>query len=337
MLSIRELRDRAIIRPIKRAVEDQLLDLPGVTAVDIGQRRIADQYTGDQVIVVSVQRKRSYGELPAGACVPAGVLGIPVDVIEEDTALHHLHCCAQEPLLLRERHRDLPAVIRGGQGIAPCRSVFLASPATGAPGQYHRIGTLGALVAGHDPPAAPMGLTTFDVACMDDAWSVGDRMIDPDVGRVYADLARAALSGRVDAAAVTISGDLEASCAISGLGPVTGQCTAYPGDHVRKSGYGTALSSGVVVSTDTTLRVDHGDALGVRVLREQIRVAASPPGARFAGDGDAGSAVVNVDGRVAGLLVAGSPDGAAGFACPIADVLAELDVELCAETRELSV
>src|SRR5690606_33701785 len=107
-----------------------------------------------------------------------------------------------------------------------------------------------------------------------------------------------------------------------------GQCAAYPGETVRKRGYGTALTTGVVVSTDTTLRLDHGDALGVRVLREQVRVAATPPDVRFAGEGDAGATLVNSDGRIVGLHVGGSSDGGAGFACPIGDVLAELDVEL---------
>ena len=40
-----------------------------------------------------------------------------------------------------------------------------------------------------------MGLTTFDVACLDDAWSVGDQMTDPEAGRVCAGLARAAGEG----------------------------------------------------------------------------------------------------------------------------------------------
>lgn len=329
MLSIRELRDRAVIRPVKRAVEDQLLDLPGVTAVDIGERCVAGRRTGEQVIVVSVRRKKPTEQLALGNRVPDDILGIPVDVIEEEPVLHHVHRGADEPLGLAAQQHNV--LIHGGVGITPGRSVQLAEPIAPAVGEYRRIGTLGALVTGHAPALVTMGLTTFDVACMDDAWSVGDPMLDPGCGHAYADLARAALSGRVDAAAVTISEGLDHSYAIAGIGPVTGNCAAYPGEIVRKCGYGTGVTEGVIVSTDATLRIDHGEALGVRVLREQVRVAATPPDVRFVGDGDAGASLVNSDGRVVGLHIGGSSDGGAGFACPIGDVLAELDVELCVD------
>lgn len=336
MLSIRELRDRAVIRPVKRAVEDQLLDLPGVTAVDIGERCVAGRRTGEQVIVVSVERKKPVEEILRCHQVPADVLGIPVDVIEEEPVLHHAHCTAQEPLMVSGAREAIRRPVRGGSPITPWRPVRVAGPDLPGAGDYRRIGTLGALVMGRAPGLVVMGLTTFDVACLDDAWAVGDRMVDPISGRAYADLSRAALSGRVDAAAVTINDGFDHSPAIAGIGPITGQCAAYPGELIRKSGYGTALTTGVVVSTDTTLRVDHGDALGVRVLREQVRVNVAPPDARFAGDGDAGATLINSDGRVVGLHIGGNRDGTVGFACPIGDVLAELDVELCVEPRAVS-
>ncbi|GAA2818810.1 hypothetical protein [Saccharopolyspora taberi] len=335
MLSIRELRDRAVIRPIKRAVEDQLLDLPGVTAVDIGEKFTAGRSTGKQVIVVSVASKRPSERLLPGARVPGDVLGIPTDVIEETPVLHHLHTGLHDPVTPRQRRTDRFGAVRGGGGIAPDRTVRLGSQEVPAPGEYRRIGTLGLLVTGNAPATVTMGLTTFDVACLDDAWSVGDRMVDPDVGEIYADLARAALSGRVDAAAVTLAQGVDHSAAIDGIGPITGQRGAYPGEAVRKSGYGTGLTTGIVRSIDTTLRVDHGDALGVRVLREQLRITGGP--ARFTGPGDAGAAVIDRTGQVVGLLIAGSGSGAAGFASPIADVLAELDVELYTETQRLEV
>ena len=225
----------------------------------------------------------------------------------------------------------------GGAGIAPSRLIAVAPPAVQVVGQYHRVGTVGAVVTGHAPAAVQMGLTTFDVACMDDAWSVGDRMLDPSVGRVFADLTRAALSGRVDAATVTLSGEVNHSCSVAGIGPVTGQSTAYPGETVRKRGYATGLRTGVVASADLTLQLDHGDALGVRVLREQLRIESSCPRIPFTENGDAGAVVVNAEGRVVGLHVAGNRSGTMGFASPIGDVLAELDVELNVESQELSV
>lgn len=310
MLSIRELRDRAVIRPIKRAVEDELLDLPGVTGVDIGAQLSAGAPTGRQAIVVSVADKLADAELAPAHRVPPEVFGVPTDVIEERPVLQHLHS-----------HRSLSAAPRRGvAGISPARGVWLEPPEVPSGGRYRRTGTLGLLVA---DGGVPMGLTTFDVACLDDAWSIGDRMIDPDGGRCYADLARAALSGRVDAAAVALCGPLPDG----GVpGPATGHATTYPGEWVRKTGFGTGVTVGVVTSVDATLRVDHGAALGVRVLRDQIRIGAV--GSRFCGPGDAGAAVLDTDGRAVGVQLAASRTGAVGFACPIGGALAELDVRL---------
>ncbi|MEV0086553.1 hypothetical protein [Saccharopolyspora sp. NPDC050642] len=335
MLSIRELRDRAVIRPIKRAVEDQLLDLPWVTAVDIGVKHRAGAPTGQQAIVVSVIRKRPRDQLVPGTCVPGDIFGIPTDVIEEQPVLQHIHCARQEPMVPSRRRGDRSGVVRAGGGLAPCRAVHLAPPTVPSAGEYCRIGTLGAIVTGTAPTVVTMGLTTFDVACLDDAWAVGDRMADPDDGRVHTELARAALSGRVDAAAVAIAPGSETSCVVDGIGPVTGHASAYPGERVRKNGFGTGVTLGVVTSIDATVRIDHGEALGVRVLREQIRIAAAD--LRFCGPGDAGAAVLDPGGRIIGLHVAGSRGGAFGFASPIADVLAELDVELCTESQRIRV
>ncbi|GAB3675994.1 chymotrypsin family serine protease [Saccharopolyspora tripterygii] len=335
MLSIRELRDRAVIRPIKRAVEDQLLDLPGVTGVDIGSRTRAGSRLREQAIVVSVVGKRPRESLDRAACVPAEVFGIPTDVVEEQPVLQHIHRACDEQLPWPRRtigsdggHPGCPLrAVRGGSGLAPCRSVRMGVR------DYHRIGTLGVIVTSDS--AEPMGLTTFDVGCLDDAWSVGDRMTDADSGRVHAELARAALSGRVDAAAVSLVPGLAASREIGALGPVTGHARAYPGELVRKHGFGTGLTDGFVTSVDATIRVDHGVALGVRVLREQIRITTDQP--RFCGQGDAGAAVVDPAGRLVGLHVAGAGDGAIGYATPIGDVLSELDVRLNPQSQPLGV
>lgn len=335
MLSIRELRDRAVIRPIKRAVEDQLLDLPGVTAVDIGAKIRSGERTGQQVIVVSVVRKKPLEQLVPGTCIPGDVFGIPTDVIEEQPVLQHIHCARNERLAPRRRRSEHDGLVRGGSGIAPCRAVYLTPPIVPAAGHYRRIGTLGAVVTANAPTAVLMGLTTFDVGCLDDAWAVGDRMMDPEGGRVRTELSRAVLSGRVDAAAVAIAPGLETSCLVDGIGPVTGSATAYPGERVSKSGFGTGVTPGVVTSVDATVRIDHGEALGVRVLREQIRITAAE--LRFCGPGDAGAVVLDPGGRIIGLHVAGSGDGAVGFASPIHDVLAELDVDLCIASQRIRV
>jgi Equine arteritis virus serine endopeptidase S32 len=78
---------------------------------------------------------------------------------------------------------------------------------------------------------------------------------------------------------------------------------------------------------DATVLLDYRDGLGVRVLRDQLRIEAV--GGGVMGDyGDSGSAVVDPDNRVVGLHVAGNTAGTAAFASPIGKVLDELDVDL---------
>lgn len=320
--SIWELRDRAVIRPVKRAIEDEFLDLPGVTGVDIGPKRRAGE-AGELGIVVQVAEKLPRDRLGPDSCVPGEILGIPTDVVEERPVLQHIHRAQDEPLVTSGCVGS--GVLRGGSGLAPCRPVRLEA------GEFRRIGTLGVLV--NAGVAEPMGLTTFDVGCLDDAWSVGDRMVDPARGHEHAELARAALSGRVDAAAVRITTGERTAHEVAGLGPVTGRGTAYPGARVRKFGFGTGFARAVVTSVDATVRIDHGAALGVRVLREQLRIS----GAGYCGPGDAGAAVLDESGRVVGLHVAGAADGAVGYATPIGDVLAELDVHLDPHPRSAPV
>ncbi len=338
----KELRDRAIIRPIKRTVEDALLDLPGVVAVDIGEKRVGGRRTGVQGIVVTVRHKTGPAAVGVGGMIPPYVWGIPIDVVEDEPVLHQDHRLVA-PRSRRITCVDEGSLVVGGTGIAPCRCVLLHPPDVSESGEYRTFGTLGALVVARSEPGtaqpaawgpAVMGLTTFDVACMDDAWSVGDQMTVPGGGRPVASLDRAALSGRVDAATVILADTTAYECAVAGAGPITGPGRARIGESVRKNGYRTGLTRGVVVSTDATLRVDHGAALGTRVLRDQIRVAGMP-GETFAAPGDAGAVLINAGGRVVGLHVAGSRSGTAGFACPIPDVLHELDAELGVTTELL--
>lgn len=335
MLTISELRDRAVIRPVKRAAEDDLLDLPGVTAVDIGEKRTSGRGTGAQGIIVSVVRKRDPADVPLDERVPAEISGVATDVVEEEPVLWHIHCSRDQALTWPPAQRPDSLGALSGRGISPARTARLFRPQVPVADEYHRIGTLGPLVLSGE---STLGLTTFDVACLDDAWTVGDAMVDPLHGHTCGALDRAALSGRVDAAAVSLAaaeaGAVPPDTGGAGDdGPVgsargqRGSATALPGSRACKVGFGTGLTHGVVTSVDASVRVDHGEALGVRVLREQLRITGTGP--LYCGAGDAGAAVLDPLGRVAGLHVAGSCTGRVGFANPIAEVLAELDVRLC--------
>jgi len=311
----------AVIRPIKRMVEDEFLTRPGVIGVDIGEKYTGGRPTGRAAIVVYVCAK---GPQHAQQ-IPAEVGGVPTDVVAESIVLHRARVSPTEQHLVAERH----PVLRGGISIGPARSIRVVPPEVPVAGEYVIAGTLGAFAVTRDEARKVLGLTTFHVGCVDDSWSVGDEFVHPsrvDGGLVGADLVavldRAALAGSVSAAGLRM-GNRPFRAEVLDIGALTGTAPAKIGSTVRKRGRTTGLTHGMVTSSDATLRLDFGDGLGVRTLRDQIRVRSSE---RFGDHGDSGAVLVDADNRVVGLYVAGS--GSTGFANPVEPVLRQLDVEL---------
>lgn len=312
---------REVIRPIKRMVEDEFLSRPGVIGVDIGEKVTGGRPTGRAAIVVYVCAK---GPLHPQQ-IPSEVGGVPTDVVAESIVLHRARVTRTTEPVVAERH----PVLRGGIGIGPARSVRVVPPEVPVAGEYVIAGTLGAFVVTNDSARKVLGLTTFHVGCVDDSWSVGDEFVHPsrvDGGVPGADqvavLDRAALAGSVCAAGLRM-GARPIRAEVLDVGAITGSAEAVVGSTVRKRGRTTGLTYGVITSTDATLRLDFGDGLGVRTLRDQVRVHSSE---RFGGHGDSGAVLVDADNRVVGLYVAGS--GQAGYANPVGPVLRQLDVEL---------
>ncbi|NGY58838.1 hypothetical protein G7043_07835 [Lentzea sp. NEAU-D13] len=314
---------REVIRPIKRMVEDEFLSRPGVIGVDIGEKVTGGRPTGRAAIVVYVCAK---GPLHPQQ-IPPEVGGVPTDVVAESIVLHRARITrtSDEQPVEVQRH----PVLRGGISIGPARSFRVVPPEVEKAGEYVIAGTLGAFVVTRDEARKVLGLTTFHVGCVDDSWAVGDEFVHPsrvDGGIPGADqvavLDRAALAGSVSAAGLRM-GHRPFRAEVLDIGALTGTAPAEIGSTVRKTGRTTGLTHGMVTSVDSTLRLDFGDGLGVRTLRDQIRVRSSE---RFGDHGDSGAVLVDADNRVVGLYVAGS--GSTGFANPIEPVLRQLDVEL---------
>jgi hypothetical protein len=67
------------IVPLKMAVEDDLLGLPGVTGVDVGYKEVGGEQTDEMAIIVFVGRK---GEFDEGDRIPSEIHGVKTDVVE---------------------------------------------------------------------------------------------------------------------------------------------------------------------------------------------------------------------------------------------------------------
>ncbi|MCE0486567.1 S1 family peptidase [Ornithinimicrobium sediminis] len=323
---------RESIRPLKERVEDQLIARPGVVGVDIDTKQVGGQDTGELSIVVFVRHKRPAGELPPDQLVPPSIDGVRTDVQE---LLVQLQPGLVVPVGVQLRAGVQPrGTIVGGISMGPERSIRLDPPDVPSPGEFHVVGTLGALVRDR-ATGVTMALTNYHVACVDSSWSVGDRMVhpsvvdDPEAAAPFGSLARAVLSEGVDGAVVEIDERVSWSAEIASVGDVVGHRPAGVGTAVHKSGRTTGHTFGQVVSVDFTVSLDYGGDLGERTLRHQVRVVTDRArNARFSDGGDSGSVVVDLEGNVVGLLFAGATDGSMTFANPVETVLDELGVDV---------
>jgi hypothetical protein len=304
---VAEARGLGAILAAKESIEDELLQRPGVTGVDVGYKYVGGQRTEEIAIRVLVRSKKN---VPRAQQVPETIDGIPTDVIERTFELH------------ADTGRYTP--VRGGISIGPCRAI----------GGFVYTGTLGAIVR-DNTTGNPMLLSNFHVMCVDNGWSVGDQMAQPSrvdtgscPGDVVGTLQRAVLSASVDGAVSSLVGRTH-SCEIVDIGIVAGTAAASIGMAVRKRGRTTGLTHGTVDSISLSVNVDYGDGIGSRILTNQIGLAPTiAQNPSFGEKGDSGSVVVNAARQVVGLYFAGGSDGS-GVANPIAAVLSALNINMC--------
>lgn len=304
---------------IKAQVEAEYLDRPGVTGIDVGYKEVGGQLTDVVAIRVHVERKSD--DVPAAERVPDEIDGAVTDVLERT---YELHVAAEEFDVSLQADTTHYGTLQGGISMGPSRVI----------GGSIYAGTLGAIVIDktNNQHAA---LTNFHVACVDSTWSVGDRMVQPsriDTGVVPGDefgaIARATLSGHVDGGLISIDSGKSTSCSVVEIGDIRGTKAATLGMAVRKRGRTTGLTYGSVDGLSLTVNVDYGDGIGVHTLTNQVSIAADTThNAKFSDHGDSGSVIVDGSGYVVALLFAGSGSNTVGN--PIADVLSELNIEMC--------
>src|SRR3954453_7021524 len=268
-------RARAEIRPVKQRVEDDVLALPDVTAVDISHKVTKGKKTDKVAIVVSVKKKKAKSSLRGDQLIPPEIDGVPTDVIEDEIVPQQLRAPAPEV----EIQVDATAytTLQGGISMGPCRSVYLSPPDVPSAGYYIFVGTLGAIVKDRTT-GARMALTNFHVACVDSTWAVGDTMTQPgrnDGGTCpagkFGGIERAVLSDHVDGSVVSIDAGKTTACQIVDIGDVKGKATATLGMAVRKRGRTTGLTYGTVGSVDYSTSINYGDGLGTHILKNQLR------------------------------------------------------------------
>jgi hypothetical protein len=316
------------VLPVKTAVENDILRIPGVTGVDVGYKEVDGAQTDEMAVLVFVRQKGVFDEADR---IPALVQGISTDVIE----------CEFLPLSVGA----LPAAL----GVDSKRYDPVVGGCSVAPARNRRVyGTLGVLV--RDNTNGTEGyLSNWHVFCGSPDWSdpaMDHRMVQPAIalgGNVATDVIGSVYSAKlgqisrpfaydwyVDCAVCSVSKARPASRSILRIGPLSGSAEPIEGELVRKYGAKSEFTYGVVQSTNCSINVPYS-GVGNVTFYYQYRItapnASMPP---FSEAGDSGSLVVDTEYRAVGLNFAGGKSGQVthSVANPMYMVLGALNLSL---------
>lgn len=300
---------------MKRAFENQLLELPGVTGVDVGLKEVDGEKTSAHAILVFVAHKGEYE--PANE-IPKRIEGVPTDVIEAifEQQVRVLDPDA-EPAIDTKRYD--PA--QGGAEISPARF-----------NTYY--GSLGMIVADANSGAL-LWLSAYHVMCKDSSWPQADRrIVQPRRGNPASDSIGRLVRGvygkvdrpwsydlYVDAAVCDVSGRSFSKSIVS-VGTPSGTRLPTIRELVKKYGATTGYRPGVIASTDFSVLID-----GTLFYHQYRTEPASTGGAPLSEPGDSGAAVLDSRGYAVGLIIAG--DGVRmSIVNPIGQIFAALNLKM---------
>ena len=333
------------VSSVKNAVTRLMMTKPNVHAVGVGFKNPYRQGKGEVCVVVAVSKKLPKDALSQSDLIPRTMDGVKTDVIElppfralqatADTA-RSIGASAQIQRLRPARpggsigHLDITAgtfgcvVMRNGLKFILSNNHVLANsnqaklgeailqpgPIDGGTLSQDRLATLVEFVPlafeGEPEPAPPpTGCATF----FRNAGTLAPAINTKGANRVDCALARA------DGGDDTLSADILNIGVPKGVKGVT---EAFLGLQIQKSGRTTGYTQGEIEQIDVSSKVEYDG-------KEAIFTGQLLAGGMSAG-GDSGSAVLDMDGNVIGLLFAGSPN--ATLINPIQEVLAALRVEL---------
>jgi len=299
------------LRKARRYQADPGVNLVGV---GIGEKVTSGKRTGELCIKVLVAKKYPKGTVRPGDRIPASIDGIPTDI----EAVGYPRKFIVEN---RQRHRPVPGGVSG-------------SPSLQAAG-YSYGGTLGVVVASKTSPQKLYALSNNHVLADENRVAIAASIVQPatlDGGKNADQVAE--LSNYVplkfdnkrnwmDAAIAQFG--VAVSKTILGIGPLTSTGRPSLNLLVRKSGRTTGLTEGVV-------RIVRFDVFDVEYDQGMVRIddvmvienVAGP----FSKPGDSGSAIVDTQGRLIGLLFGGSD--VVTFAIPIRRILRRFKLKVAA-------
>lgn len=284
-----------------RRYRPQLLRLKHVIGCGVGFKERRGQATDVRSVIVFVERKQPLTTLSLEDRVPPEIEGVPTDVIT-----------VGQPRLLASRTvwvRPAPPGVSIGhyRVTAGTFGAVVYDEDTGRPLILSNNHVLANITDGRDEraqlgdPIYQPG--TYDAGTSYDTighllrfapvYRIGRRPPGTDPGEAQFNLVDAALAEPISPDVITPS--------ILGLGEIRGVAMPQVGQRLWKSGRTTGITEGRIRAVAATLNVSMGE-VGTAVFDDQI--VTSP----MAEPGDSGSVGFTEDGRIVGLLFAGSSE-----------------------------
>lgn len=311
------------IKPTQEVLQhvcDELLNKQNVLATGIGYKVSAGQKSPNLSIICSVEKKLPKSQLSTTDLVPANVDGVITDVVETGRirALNtHLQRHRPAPGGVSIGHRDITAgtlgciVKKNAQRVILSNNHVLANSnaaqigdAILQPGPYDGgkfpddhianllefipISMIGGGGGGSSCPIANGVASVLNIAAA----------ITGSKSRLQAVTTRAS-DNLVDAAIAIPLNDSDVSDDILDIGAIGGMVPGDLGMAIQKSGRTTQYTTGTIDQIDVTVNVQYGAG---QIARFTDQLLAGP----ISQGGDSGSAVLDNDKNLVGLLFAGS-------------------------------
>lgn len=297
-----------------------LLKKQNVVATGIGYKISAGQKSPNISIICSVERKLPKTQLSSRDLVPNQVDGVTTDVVETGRirALNtHLDRHRPAPGGVSIGHRDITAGTLGCVVKKNGQRVILSNNHVLANSNAAQIGDAILQPGPHDGGTFPADHIANLLEFVPISLSGGiDLPSDCPIGNSFAallNLFAAATGSRtrlrtvriraednlVDAAIAKPLNDADVSDDILDIGAIAGMKQGVLGMAIQKSGRTTQYTTGTIDQVDVTVNVQYG---GGQIGRFTDQLLAGP----MSQGGDSGSAVLDMDKNLVGLLFAGS-------------------------------